>query len=68
MERKLEEYIDRKLATILVSKQLAMVDKTDLLISSDYSNLYSSAMAHLDSKWPKRETAKAIIIEDSVRF
>ena len=64
-QKKLEGYIDRKVARIPVSIQLAVIDKSDLLVSSDYNSLYPSAMAHLDSKWPKIETAKAIRLEDS---
>ena len=66
--RKAEEYIIRKIARITVSKQLAMIDKVDLLVSSDYNSLYPSATAHPDSKWSKTETAKAINIEDSDRL
>ena len=40
-----------------------MIDKSDLLVSSYYNSLYP--MTHPDSKWPKKETAKAINIEDS---
>ena len=49
--KKLEEYIDRKVSRIPVSKKLAVIDK--------------SAMAQPDSKWPAIETAKAIRLEDS---
>ena len=63
--KKLEDYIDRKVARIPVSKQLAVIDESDLLVSSDYIRLYPSAMAHLDSKWPKLESAKAIRPGDS---
>ena len=42
-----------------------MIDKSDLLPSSDYNSLYPSAMAHPDSKWPIIETARAIKLEDS---
>ena len=63
--RKLEEYIDRISAKTAVSKQLPMIDKSDLLDSSDYKSLYCSATAHPGSKWPKTETAKAIYIEDT---
>ena len=45
-----------------------MIDKSDLLVSSDYNSLYPSAMALSDSKWPKTETAKAIDTEDSNRL
>ena len=63
--RKLEEYVDRKVARIPVSRQLAVINKSDLLVSSDYNSLYPSAKAHPDSKRPKIETAKAIRPEDS---
>ena len=66
--KNLEEYVDRKVARIPVSKELAVIDKSDLLVSSDYNSLYPSAMAHPDSKWPKIETAKAIEEEDSDRL
>ena len=45
-----------------------MIDKSDLLVSSDYNSLYPLAMAQLDSKWPQKETAKAVNIEDSDRL
>ena len=48
--RNLEQYFDRKTATIPVSKQLAKIDKSDLLDSRDYSSFYPSAITHPDSK------------------
>ena len=42
-----------------------MIEKSDLLVPSDYNNLYFSAKAHVDSKGPKIETAKALNIEDN---
>ena len=42
-----------------------MIDKSDLLVPSDYNNLYFSAKAHLDSKGPKLENAKALNKEDN---
>ena len=63
--KKLEEYIDRKVARIPVSKQLAVIDKPELLVSSDYISFYPSAMAHPYSKWSKIDTAKAGSIKDS---
>ena len=65
---KLEEYIHRKIARNPVSRQWAMINKSDLLILSVYISLYPSAMAHLDSKWPKVQTKKAIKIEYSDRL
>ena len=44
------------------------MDKSDLLVSSDYNSLYPSAMAHNDSNWSKLETAKTIEKEDSDRL
>ena len=49
-----------------MSKEPKRIDKSDLLVSSDYKSLYPSAMAHKDSKWPKIKTAIAIKKEDSV--
>ena len=63
--RKWEEIVDRKVARIPVSKQLAVIDKSDLLVSSNYNSLCPSAMAHLDSIWPNVETAKLINVEES---
>ena len=60
-----DNYIKKKLSSLPISKELKAIDKSDLLVSSDYNSLYPSAMAHLDSKWPKIETAKAITPEDS---
>ena len=61
----LDKYVNRKLASLSISKELNKTDKSDLLVSSDYNSLYPSAMAHDDSTWPAIETAKAIKPEDS---
>ena len=45
-----------------------MIDKSDLLFSSDFDSSYPSALAHPDSKWPKIETPKAISLEESDRL
>ena len=58
---KLEEYFDGEIAIIPVSKELAMINKSNLLVSSDYNSLFPSAVARLDSKWPRIETAKQLI-------
>ena len=57
--------IDRNVATITVSKQIAVIYKSDLLVSSDYNSIYPLAVAHSVSKWLKIETAKAKNIENS---
>ena len=60
-----ENYIKKKLSSLMTSKELKTIDKSDLLVSSDYNSLYPSAMAHEKSTWPAMETAKAINLEDS---
>ena len=47
---------------------MSIVDKSDLLVSSDHNSLYQPAMAYPDSQWPKKVTAKANNIEDSDRL
>ena len=64
---KFDEYVDNKVAALPISKEVSMIDKSDLFVSSDYSSLNISAMAHKDSRWPKLETAKAINQNDSKR-
>ena len=60
--------IPKKLCSLPISEEFKVVDKSDLLVSSDYNSLYPSAMAHEKSKWPAIETAKAIKPEDSEEF
>ena len=60
-----ENYIEKKLSSLPISKELNKIDKSDLLVSSDYNSLYPSAMAHISSMWPAIETAKPINPEDS---
>ena len=64
----LEEYILGKIARLPESKQLAMTNNSDPLVLCDYISLYPSAMAHFDSKWPKIQTEKAIVIDYSDRI
>ena len=63
-----ENYIKKKLSSLPISKELKAIDKSDLLVSSDYNSLYPSAMAHEKSTWPAIETAKAINPEDSAVY
>ena len=64
-KQQFENYIKKKLSSLPISKELKAIDKSDLLVSSDYNSLYPSAMAHEKSTWPAIETAKAINPEDS---
>ena len=66
-KRNLGKKIGRKIALGPESKQLALIDKSDLLVSSDYNSLYPLAMAQLDSKWTEKETAEVVDIEGSDR-
>ena len=61
----LENYIKKKLSSLPISEKLNKIDKSDLLVSSDYKSLYPSLMAHEKSNWPAIETAKAKNPEDS---
>ena len=60
-----ENYIKKKLSSLPISSELNNIDKSDLLVSSDYNSFYPSAMAHIKSTRPAIETAKAINPEDS---
>ena len=40
-----EKHINKKLASLPISKDLKQIDKSDLLVSGDYNSLYRSAMA-----------------------
>ena len=40
-----EKYVIKKLASLPISKELNKIDKIDLLVSSDYTSLYPSAMS-----------------------
>ena len=50
---KFEGYADNKIAVLPISKELSMVDKTNLLVSSDCNSFYPSAMGHPDRRWLK---------------
>ena len=60
-----ENYIKKKLSSLPISEELNKIDKSDLLVSSDYNSLHPSVMAHEKSNWPAIETAKGINPEDS---
>ena len=60
-----QKYIKKKLSSLPISKELIKIDKSDLLVSSDYNSLYPSAMAHIQPNWPAIETVKALNPEDS---
>ena len=55
-----EKNVNKKLASLPISKELNKIDKSDLLVSSDYTSLYPSAMSCPKSIWPKIETSIAI--------
>ena len=67
-EDSFENYINKEIGNLPISRELKRVDKSGLFVSRDYNSLYPSAMAHKDSKWPKIETAIAIKKEDSLIY
>ena len=67
-EDSFENYINKEIGNLPISRELKRVDKSGLFVSRDYNSLYPSAMAHKDSKWPKIETTIAIKKEDSLIY
>ena len=63
-----EKYIIKKIGNLHISRKSKRVGKSNPHVPGNYSSLYSRAMAHKDSKWPKLETAIAIKKEDSARL
>ena len=60
-----ENYINEKLSSLPISKELNKIAKSDLLVSSNYNSLYPSAVAHEKSNWPTIETAMVVNLNDS---
>ena len=56
-KKDLDEYLDKKLGDLNISKDLLKINKEDLLVSYDFNSLYPSAQIDKNSIWPKIETA-----------
>ena len=57
IKKELDDFIDKKLGELEISKELQKINKDDLLVSSDFDSLYPSAQIDKNSTWPKIETA-----------
>ena len=53
----LDEFLEKKLGELNISKELKKINKDDLLVSYDFNSLYPSAQIDINSTWPKIETA-----------
>ena len=56
-KKDLDEYLDKKLGDLNISKDLQKINKEDLLVSYDFNSLYPIAQIDKNSTWPKIETA-----------
>ena len=54
-----DKEITKRLHALEISKEIKKVKLNDYLVSSDYTSLYPSAHADINSNWPKIETAYA---------
>ena len=55
--KELDNFSERKLGELNISKELQKINKDDLLVSYDFNSLYPSAQIDKNSTWPKIETA-----------
>ena len=56
-EKELDNFLNKKLGELKISKDLRKINKDDLLVSYDFNSLYPSAQIDKNSTWPKIETA-----------
>ena len=56
-KKELDEFLEKKLGELEISKDLQKINKDDLLVSYDFNSLYPSAQIDKNSTWPKIETA-----------
>ena len=57
IKKELDDFIDKKLGELEISKELQKINKNDLLVSYDFNSVYPSAQIDKNSTWPKIETA-----------
>ena len=53
----MENFVNKKLGDLEISKDLRKNNKDDLLVSYGFISLYPSAQVDEDSTWPAIETA-----------
>ena len=56
-KKELDNFLERKLGELNISKELQKINKDDLLVSYGFNSSYPSAQIDKDSTWPKIETA-----------
>ena len=56
-KKELNNFLEKKLGELEISKELQKINKDDLLVSYDFNSLYPSAQIDKNSTWPKIETA-----------
>ena len=56
-KKELDDFIDKKLGKLEISKELQKINKDDLLVSYDFNSLYPSAQIDKNSTWSKIETS-----------
>ena len=56
-KKEFDNFLNKKLGELDISKELQKINKDDLLVSYDFNSLYPSAQIDKNSTWPKIETA-----------
>ena len=56
-KKELDNFLNKKLGELEISKELQKINKDDLLVSYDFNSLYPSAQIDKNSNWPKIETS-----------
>ena len=56
-KKELDNFLEKQLGELNISKDLQKINKDDLLVSYDFNSLYPSAQIDKNSTWPKIETA-----------
>ena len=56
-KKELDKFLEKKLGSLEISKELQKINKDDSLVSYDFNSLYPSAQIDKNSTWPKIETA-----------
>ena len=59
-KKELDNFLEKKLGELNISKELQKINKDDLLVSYDFNSSYPSAQIDKNSTWPKIETAYPI--------
>ena len=56
-KKELDNFLEKQLGELNISKDLQKINKDDLLVSYDFNSLYPTAQIDKNSTWPKIETA-----------